>query len=151
FLYAERFEREGLPTVLGYAHGDVIRGQDDDWKPGLSPWKLTERDGRWYGRGVADNKGQHSINLAAFDAVIRARGRLGFNAKYLIEMGEEIGSPGLREICSENQDLLRADLLLASDGPRLRADRPTLFLGSRGAINFDLSIVAREGAHHSGN
>jgi acetylornithine deacetylase/succinyl-diaminopimelate desuccinylase-like protein len=66
-------------------------------------------------------------------------------------MGEEIGSPGLREVCAAERDALRADLLIASDGPRLSAGRPTLFLGSRGGISFDLRIKARDGAHHSGN
>ena len=62
--------------------------------------RSPRRDGRWYGRGVADNKGQHTINIAALGAVLKTRGRLGFNAKWLIEMGEEIGSPGLRELCA---------------------------------------------------
>ena len=77
--------------------------------------------------------------------------RLGFNAKLLIEMGEEVGSPGLRRICESRAMSLRADVLIASDGPRLRSDRPTIFLGSRGAFNFDLGVELREGAHHSGN
>jgi acetylornithine deacetylase/succinyl-diaminopimelate desuccinylase-like protein len=151
FLFAQRIEGEGLPTVFGYGHGDVIRGLESEWKAGLSPWTLSESEGRWWGRGIADNKGQHSVNMQALANVIGARGRLGFNAKYLIEMGEETGSPGLRELCAENKALFAADLLVASDGPRLRAERPTIFLGSRGALNFDLSIEARKGAHHSGN
>jgi acetylornithine deacetylase/succinyl-diaminopimelate desuccinylase-like protein len=151
FLFAQRIEGADVPTVFGYGHGDVIRGLEPEWHEGLSPWTLTERDGRWYGRGIADNKGQHAINMQALANVILARGRLGFNAKYLIEMGEETGSPGLRELCAQNKALFGADLLLASDGPRLRAERPTVFLGSRGALNFDLSIESRQGAHHSGN
>ncbi len=151
FLFAERIEGADLPTVLGYGHGDVIRGLDKEWKEGLSPWSLTESEGRWYGRGIADNKGQHSVNMEAMRSVLAARGKLGFNAKYLIEMGEETGSAGLRELCTEHQDLLRADLLIASDGPRLAPERPTVFLGSRGSVNFDLSIEARAGGHHSGN
>jgi acetylornithine deacetylase/succinyl-diaminopimelate desuccinylase-like protein len=151
FLYAERIEGAQLPTVLGYGHGDVIRGLDKEWNEGLSPWSLTEADGRWYGRGIADNKGQHSVNMEALRTVIEARGNLGFNAKYLIEMGEETGSAGLRELCTEHAQLLRADLLIASDGPRLAPGRPTVFLGSRGSVNFDLSIEARAGGHHSGN
>lgn len=59
-----------------------------------TPWKLTESGGHWYGRGIADNKGQHSVNMQAPANVIAARGKLGFNAKYLIEMGEETGSGG---------------------------------------------------------
>jgi acetylornithine deacetylase/succinyl-diaminopimelate desuccinylase-like protein len=151
FLFAQRIEGAGLPTVFGYGHGDVIRGLESEWKADLSPWVLSESEGRWWGRGIADNKGQHSVNMQALGNVIEARGRLGFNAKYLIEMGEETGSPGLRELCAENKALFAADLLVASDGPRLRAERPTIFLGSRGALNFDLSIEARKGAHHSGN
>ncbi|MNX45169.1 hypothetical protein D3C86_756740 [compost metagenome] len=151
FLYAERIEDASLPTVLGYGHGDVIRGLEREWKEGLSPWALTESEGRWYGRGIADNKGQHTINMEALRLVLETRGRLGFNAKYLIEMGEETGSMGLRELCAEHRELLSADLLIASDGPRLSASRPTVFLGARGSLNFDLSIEARAGGHHSGN
>ena len=151
FLLASRLEDPAAPTVFGYGHGDVIRGQDAQWQEGLSPWQLVEADGRWYGRGTADNKGQHTINLGALGAVLEARGKLGFNAKYLIEMGEEVGSPGLRELCAAHKDKFAADVLIASDGPRLSAERPTLFLGSRGSMNFDLEIDARAGAHHSGN
>ena len=151
FLLAERIEDPARPTVLSYGHGDVIRGQDDRWRAGLNPWRLTREGDRIYGRGTADNKGQHSINLAALAAVIAARGRLGFSLKILIETGEEVGSPGLRELCERNREALRADLFIASDGPRLTPERPTLFLGSRGAMNFDLTVELRAGGHHSGN
>jgi acetylornithine deacetylase/succinyl-diaminopimelate desuccinylase-like protein len=151
FLFAERIEDPALPTVFGYGHGDVIRGLDKDWSEGLSPWTLTEVGDRWYGRGVVDNKGQHVINIAGLKAVLQTRGKLGFNAKYLIEMGEEMGSPGLRELCEEQKELLKSDVLIASDGPRLNAERPTIFLGSRGGVTFDMSINARDGGHHSGN
>jgi acetylornithine deacetylase/succinyl-diaminopimelate desuccinylase-like protein len=150
-LLAERIEDPDLPTVLVYGHGDVVRGLGEAWDEGLSPWELTEREGRIYGRGVADNKGQHAINLAALGAVIAERERLGFNAKVLIETSEEIGSPGLREICENHQAQLAADLLLASDGPRLAPDQPTLCLGSRGALDFDLVVDLRDSGHHSGN
>ena len=151
FLVARRVEAPALATVLTYGHGDVVRGLEREWLDGLSPWTLTARGDRLYGRGVADNKGQHSINLAALALVLAERGHLGFNSTILIETGEEIGSPGLRELCDQNGEQLGADLLLASDGPRLSADRPTLFLGSRGALNFDLKVELREGGHHSGN
>jgi acetylornithine deacetylase/succinyl-diaminopimelate desuccinylase-like protein len=151
FLYAERIEDAALPTVLGYGHGDVIRGLDAEWHEGLSPWALTASQGRWYGRGIADNKGQHTVNMEALRMVLETRGKLGFNAKYLVEMGEETGSPGLREVCQAHRELFAADLLIASDGPRLRAERPTVFLGARGGLNFDMTIEAREGGHHSGN
>jgi len=152
FLVATRIEDEALPTLLVYGHGDVVFGDDENWRDGLNPWQLIEEGDRWYGRGSADNKGQHCVNLAALEQVYQARGgRLGFNCKILFEMGEEISSPGLAELCRQQQALLRADLFIASDGPRVSAPRPTLFLGSRGAANFRLTIRARDNAYHSGN
>ena len=151
FLLAERIEDRSFVTVFSYGHGDVIRGQEKSWKSGLDPWQLTRDGDRLYGRGTADNKGQHSINLGAVAATIAARGKLGFNLKVLIETGEEVGSPGLREVCAEHRFEFKADVLIASDGPRLSPGRPTIFLGSRGAANMDLVVDLREGGHHSGN
>ena len=150
-LLATRVEDPSLPTVLGYGHGDVIRGLDDQWTKGAGPWK-TQRDGdRLYGRGTADNKGQHTINMAAMNAVIEERGKLGFNSKVMIEMGEENGSAGVHQIMSANKEAFAADVFIGSDGPRVRMDRPTMSLGARGAQNFDLICDLREGGHHSGN
>jgi acetylornithine deacetylase/succinyl-diaminopimelate desuccinylase-like protein len=151
FLIGERHEGHDLPTVLTYGHGDVVRGYDDQWRPGLNPWRIVVEGDRWYGRGTADNKGQHTINLAALALVLQTRGHLGYNVKLLIETGEETGSPGLRAVCEQHRMDLKADVLIGSDGPRLRTDLPTLFLGTRGAFNFDLSVELREGGHHSGN
>ena len=152
FLIADYREGASLPTVLVYGHGDVVDGMEGEWRGNLDPFRTTRIDNRVYGRGTADNKGQHSINLAALRAVRDARGgKLGFNAKFLVEMGEEIGSPDLNKVCASLRDELKADLLLASDGPRLAADRPTIFLGCRGGIRIHLDVNLREGGHHSGN
>jgi acetylornithine deacetylase/succinyl-diaminopimelate desuccinylase-like protein len=151
FLIAQRHEGDDLPTVLVYGHGDVVLGEEERWRPGLHPWRVVVEGERWYGRGTADNKGQHTINLAALEQVLHVRGNLGFNLKILLETGEESGSPGLRAVCSQLRDELAADVFIASDGPRIRADRPTLFLGSRGSTPFTLRVDLREGAHHSGN
>jgi acetylornithine deacetylase/succinyl-diaminopimelate desuccinylase-like protein len=151
FLYAERIEDRSLPTILTYGHGDTVLGMEDRWREGLDPWKITVEGERWYGRGAADNKGQHAINLSALDLVLRERGSLGFNVKVLIEIGEEMGSPGLREACAAHKELLASDVLIGSDGPRLAPTTPTLFGGSRGVVNFDLRLKLREGGHHSGN
>ena len=151
FLIATRFEQSAQRTVLLYGHGDVVRADAAHWDEGLVPFVLQRRDGAWYGRGSADNKGQHSINLHAMKEVLKVRGQLGFNAKWLFEVGEECGSPGLDQFCAEQRESLSADVFLASDGPRLAAARPTIFLGSRGCCNFELALHARDGAHHSGN
>jgi len=151
-LVAERIEDPRFVTVLIYGHGDTVRGLDDLWRKGLSPWSIVVEGERIYGRGTADNKGQHSVNIGALAAVLRERGRLGFNVKLLIEMSEEQGSVGLRELCAQHKDgLLKSDLLIASDGPRIAPDRPTLFLGARGGHPIDMLVDFREGGHHSGN
>ena len=152
FLLAEYRESPSAPTVLMYGHGDVVDGMEGEWRNNLDPWRTTKVDDRVYGRGTADNKGQHSINLSALRAVHQARGgRLGFNAKFIVEMGEEIGSPDLGQVCEALREELAADLFLASDGPRLAADRPTIFLGCRGGLRLHLDVDLREGSHHSGN
>ncbi|WP_296247351.1 M20 family metallopeptidase [Pseudomonas sp. UBA4194] len=151
-LLAERIESTDLLTLLTYGHGDVTSGQDELWQDGTGPWQVTQKEGRLYGRGTADNKGQHCINLGALQAVLQAReGRLGFNVKVIFEMSEEVGSPGLEQACGAHAEALAADLFLASDGPRVRHDLPTLFLGSRGVCQFRLSVDTGNGARHSGN
>lgn len=151
FLIARRIEGPAKLTVLTYGHGDVVRGQQDEWRSGLSPWKVVIDGDRLYGRGTADNKGQHTINIAALACVLAERGSLGFNSTILIETGEEVGSPGLPEFCKANALKLKADVLISSDGPRIDRCRPTIFGGTRGAARFNLSVKYREGGHHSGN
>jgi acetylornithine deacetylase/succinyl-diaminopimelate desuccinylase-like protein len=151
-LIARRHEGSDLPTVLTYGHADVVPAEPGRWRAGLDPWAVTVEGNRWYGRGTADNKGQHTINLAALEQVLRARsGRLGFNLTILIETSEETGSAGLSEFCALHADDLAADLLIASDGPRVAAERPTVFLGSRGAAGFTLRVGLRDRSYHSGN
>ena len=127
FLIARRVEDPAKPTVLTYGHGDVIRGQEEQWRQGLSPWKIVIEGDRMYGRGTADNKGQHTINIAALACVLEERGALGFNSTILIETGEETGSPGLADFCKANKAALKADALIGSDGPRLQPHKPAIF------------------------
>ncbi|MEO1457128.1 MAG: M20 family metallopeptidase [Pseudomonadota bacterium] len=151
FLLAERIEDPALPTILTYGHGDTIRAQTERWRAGLTPWQTVIEGDRVYGRGTADNKGQHLINLTALGIVLAARGRLGFNVKAVIETGEETGSPGLHELFVAENAALSADVLIASDGPRLSPERATLFMGARGGTIIDMEVDFREGGHHSGN
>jgi acetylornithine deacetylase/succinyl-diaminopimelate desuccinylase-like protein len=146
-----RIEDAGLPTILIYGHGDVCNGEAVRWREGLHPFRMVEEGDRLYGRGTADNKIQHLINIKALETEISARGKLGFNVKIVLEMAEETGSLGLREFFERERDLLAADVLIASDGPRLQVDTPTMFMGSRGGLSFDLVVDLRPGDHHSGN
>jgi acetylornithine deacetylase/succinyl-diaminopimelate desuccinylase-like protein len=150
-LVAQRREGAGLPTVLIYGHGDVVRGMEGQWSDGLDPWAVTPRGDRWFGRGTADNKGQHLIAIEALRAVLAERGRLGFNARLLIETGEEVGSPGLRELARREREALRADAFIGLDGPRQATTVPELRLGCRGGVAFDLVVGLRDRAHHSGH
>lgn len=151
FLVARRIESPDLPTLFCYGHGDTVPGEEGRWAEDRDPWTLDDAGDRWYGRGTADNKGQHAINMAALAQVIESRGALGYNVTFLIEMAEEMGSPGLAEFCRDNRDLLAADLLIASDGPRFSADGPDIKLGTRGGLNLRFRLDYREGGHHSGN
>jgi acetylornithine deacetylase/succinyl-diaminopimelate desuccinylase-like protein len=151
-LFAERLEGPDRPTILTYGHGDTVRGLEDQWRAGLSPWKLTEEADRWYGRGSADNKGQHALNLSALEAVLAERdGALGFNLKMVLETSEERGSTGLRAFVAEQADRLAADVLIASDGPRVMPEIPTIATGTRGTYHFDLVLDLRPGGVHSGH
>ncbi|WP_395172813.1 M20 family metallopeptidase [Roseibium alexandrii] len=155
FLVAKRIEDPSLPTLFCYGHGDTVPGEEGRWSEDRDPWTLdvaqTQSGPRWYGRGTADNKAQHAINMEAMRHVIETRGRLGYNATFLIEMAEEMGSPGLYEFCRDNRDMLAADLLIASDGPRFSTDAPDIKLGTRGGLNLRFRLEYREGGHHSGN
>ena len=151
-LTAERIEDAARPTVLTYGHGDTVRGLDEQWRDGLDPWVLTEEGDRWYGRGTADNKGQHALNLRALEAVLAERGgKLGFNVKLVLETSEERGSPGLREFVAAQPGRLAADVLIASDGPRVMPEVPTIATGTRGTFHFDLVVDLRPGGVHSGH
>jgi acetylornithine deacetylase/succinyl-diaminopimelate desuccinylase-like protein len=151
-LLAERLESGATLNVVTYGHGDTVRGLEDQWRQGLSPWTLTQEGDRWYGRGTADNKGQHALNLTALEAVIAERaGTLGFNLKMVLETSEERGSIGLRDFVSAHADRLAADVLIASDGPRVMPEVPTIATGTRGIFQFDLVLDLRPGGVHSGH
>ncbi|MBP0445618.1 M20 family metallopeptidase [Roseomonas sp. SSH11] len=151
-LIASRIEDPSRPTALLYGHGDTVLGLEEQWSPGLKPWTITEKDGLWYGRGTADNKGQHIINLTALEAVLAERGgKLGANVKLVLEMSEELGSKGLRPFIEAHRDYLAADALIASDGPRVEPGLPTIAAGSRGSFMFELVVKLRNGGVHSGH
>lgn len=151
FLVATRQEGPELPTVLCYGHADVVDGQAAAWSRGRDPWTLSDEGDRWYGRGSADNKGQHWINMVALRLLLEQRGNLGFNLVFLLEGAEEIGSPDLADFAREHHDSLQADVFIGSDGPRLAADSPTVFLGARGGITLHLTADLRSSSYHSGN
>jgi len=150
-LVGRRIEDAALPTVLVYGHGDVVHGMPERWRAGLDPFRVTVEGERLYGRGTADNKGQHLIALESLRATLAERGPLGFNVTFLVETGEEVGSPGLRAFLQRHRELCAADVFIGLDGPRKNKAIPELSLGARGGLTFDLALDLREGSHHSGH
>ena len=151
-LVAQRIEDPELPTVLLYGHGDVVRAMPERWRKDLDPWTLTIEGDKIYGRGVVDNKGQHLLAMESLRAVLDNRaGKLGFNAKIMIETGEEAGSPGLKAFLAQNRERCAADVFIALDGPRQSLSVPDISLGTRGGIGIDLVVDLRSHSHHSGH
>lgn len=143
-------EAKGAPTVLLYGHYDVQPPDPLDlWIS--PPFEPTIRDGRVYARGVADNKGQHLAQILAIESLLKIRGRLPCNVIFLLEGEEEVGSPHIADFIRENRDLLKADLAVTADGPLPPSGKPTLKLGSRGVLSFELRVKHASRDVHSGN
>ncbi|MDH6574196.1 acetylornithine deacetylase/succinyl-diaminopimelate desuccinylase-like protein [Streptomyces sp. SAI-117] len=138
------------PTLLLYGHYDVQPADiADGWVS--DPFKPVVRDGRIYGRGTADNKGQHLAQLLAIEAYLSCHERLPCNVKVLLDGEEEIGSPQMPAVVAEHGDLLRADLVVISDGPVDPSGRPMISLGVRGALGFELRATGANAELHSGH
>jgi acetylornithine deacetylase/succinyl-diaminopimelate desuccinylase-like protein len=134
------------PTVLLYAHYDVQPPLNDAaWR--TPPFELTERDGRWYGRGAADCKGNILMHLTA----LRALGDdVPLNLKLVVEGSEEQGTGGLEAFVPANADLLRADAILVCDTGNAAVGRPAATVTLRGMVNVVVTVEALEGELHSG-
>lgn len=148
-VYGERIVHPDLPTVLIYGHYDVQPAESDGWNS--SPFDPVVRDGRMYGRGSSDNKGQHLAQLLAIRATLAVHGELPVNVKVLIEGEEEIGSPHLADLVLANKELLSADLAITSDGPVHRSGTPQLVLGTRGQLGVELRTRGANQDAHSGS
>lgn len=139
----------GSPTVLLYSHYDVQPPLgESEWKSPV--WELTERDGRWYGRGSADCKGNIVMHLTALRALKEVDGGFPCTIKIICEGSEEQGTGGLEEFVPENVDLLRADAILVVDTGNFAVGVPTLTTTLRGMTSVDLKLKALGSAMHSG-
>ncbi|MFF5103724.1 dipeptidase [Streptomyces sp. NPDC000134] len=139
---------EGAKTVLLYAHYDVQPPLDEaGWA--TPPFELTERDGRWYGRGAADCKGGVLMHLLALRA-LKANGGVPVHVKVIAEGSEEQGTGGLERYAEEHPELLAADAVVIGDAGNFRVGLPTVTSTLRGMTLLRVSVDTLEGNLHSG-
>jgi acetylornithine deacetylase/succinyl-diaminopimelate desuccinylase-like protein len=138
----------GAPTVLLYAHYDVQPPLDEEaW---LSPpFELTEREGRWYGRGAADCKGGLIMHLTALRA-LRELGDVPVSVKVIVEGSEEQGTGGMEQYAEAHPQLLTADAILIGDTGNFRLGVPTVTASLRGTVAVEITVETLEGNLHSG-
>ncbi|MBQ1095932.1 dipeptidase [Streptomyces sp. b94] len=139
---------EGAKTVLLYAHYDVQPPLDEaGWV--TPPFELTERDGRWYGRGAADCKGGVLMHLLALRA-LKANGGVPVHVKVIAEGSEEQGTGGLERYAEQHPGLLAADTIVIGDAGNFRAGLPTVTATLRGMTLVRVRVDTLEGNLHSG-
>ena len=148
-VYAEKQVNPQAPTVLVYAHYDVMPAEPLElWKS--QPFEPEIRDGRIWARGADDDKGQAMIQAKAFEYLVR-EGLLKHNVKFIFEGEEEIGSPSLNAFLKEHKELLKADVILVSDTSMLGADLPSLTTGLRGLAYWEIEVTGPNRDLHSGH
>ncbi|MFJ6623279.1 dipeptidase [Kitasatospora sp. NPDC091335] len=149
-VYGELPGPEGAPTVLLYSHYDVQPPlNEDDW---LSPaFELTERDGRWYGRGAADCKGNILMHLTALRALRQVYGdAYPVGLKIIVEGSEEQGTGGLERYAEAHPELLAADAIVIGDTGNFAAGLPTVTASLRGMTVVEATVTTLAGNLHSG-
>jgi len=148
-VFAERLVDPALPTALIYGHHDVQPVDPlDEWRS--PPFEPEVRDGKLYGRGAVDDKGQVWMHLKAVEAVLQAHSELPLNLKLVVEGEEESGSEHFEEIVEREQSRLRADVLVVSDTAMAAATSPTLCTGLRGLAGVEVRVQGPSLDLHSG-
>ncbi|MFD4317230.1 dipeptidase [Streptomyces sp. NPDC058548] len=138
----------GAPTVLLYAHYDVQpKLEESAWL--TPPFELTERNGRWYGRGTADCKGGFILHLLALRA-LKANGGIPVTVKVIVEGSEEQGTGGLERYAEQHPELLVSDAIVIGDAGNFRVGLPTVTATLRGMTMIRVGIDTLEGNLHSG-
>jgi len=140
----------GAPTVLVYGHYDVQPAEPIDlWTS--PPFEPEIRDGKIYGRGSVDDKGQLFLHIKAIEAHLATRKRLPLNIVLLAEGEEEVGSANLEEFVEANQDLLKADVAVISDSSMFAPGIPSILSSLRGLAYFQIDVQGPKCDLHSGS
>lgn len=149
YVYGDWLHAPGKPTVLLYAHLDVQPpGRDELWKS--PPYKPTERGGRLYGRGAADDKAGICVHASSIESWLKTSGRMPVNVKVLIEGEEEIGSRHLQAFCRKYSKLMQADLIVIGDTGNQETGLPSVTTSLRGLAAFEVTVSSGEHSVHSG-
>lgn len=148
-VYGEKHVSDDAPTVLVYAHYDVMPAEPLElWHS--KPFEPEVREDRIWARGADDDKGQSFIQVKAFEYLVR-HNLLRHNVKFIFEGEEEIGSPSLATFLERHRDLLKCDVILVSDTSMLAPDLPSLTTGLRGLAYWEIEVTGPNRDLHSGH
>jgi acetylornithine deacetylase/succinyl-diaminopimelate desuccinylase-like protein len=149
YAYGEWLGAPGKPTVFLYSHHDVQPVNfAADWLS--DPWTLTERDGRLYGRGSADDKGAIPAQLHAIAAFLKTGGKLPVNVKVLCESEEEVGSRNLDAFFKAHKDRLLSDVIVVCDTQNIEVGLPSITYSLRGIVSVLVEVETATKPVHSG-
>lgn len=147
-VYAEKIVSPKARTVLVYGHYDVMPVDPrEEWR--TDPFEPVVKEGRIWGRGADDDKGQLWMHAKAFEAMC-ATGSLPCNVKFMLEGEEEIGSPSLYKFCEQNKKMLQADVILVSDTSMISMQTPSITCGLRGLAYMEVEVTGPDRDLHSG-
>ena len=146
--YGEKIIDPNLPTVLVYAHMDVMPVDPIElWD--TEPFEPVIKDGKIWARGADDDKGQGFMHAKAFEYMVKTN-QLPCNVKFMIEGEEEIGSPNLPKWCIDNKEMLKADVILVSDTGMISPEIPSITTGLRGLAYWEVEVTGPDHDLHSG-
>ncbi|MCX6225690.1 MAG: dipeptidase [Bacteroidia bacterium] len=146
--YAEKIIDNSWPTVLVYAHMDVMP-VDPIHLWNSDPFDPVVVDGKILARGADDDKGQSFMHIKAFEYLVKT-GQLKCNVKFMIEGEEEIGSPTLGSFCEKYKEMLKSDIILVSDTSMIAPDIPSITTGLRGLTYLQIEVTGPNRDLHSG-
>ena len=147
-VYGEKIIDPNAPTVLVYAHLDVMPADPIElWNS--PPFEPIIKDGKIYARGADDDKGQGFMHVKAFEYLVQSN-TLSCNVKFLIEGEEEVGSPSLPAFCKKHKEMLSADVILVSDTGMIAPDIPSITTGLRGLAYWQVEVTGPNKDLHSG-